>query len=274
MEHIQLDKEIAVEKINYKNPYDFAKLHRHSYYEFILFEIGTGGKQVIDFLEYENSSRSLFIIVPGQVHLLNRMVEENGILIQFSKAAFNQAVSPIKVDCFFNLILNTKIQLDKEKFNAVLYLFKKIEEVYESDSTLKRHKLFKLLGYLLIEIIEIIAQRKEISHIDNVAYKFLDAVHDNVKSIKSVQGYAKLLNVSTIVLVRKVSKHLGQTPLQVIHEVLLLEIKRLLMVEQLSHKEIAYVLNFDSQSSYSRFVKTHTSLSPSLLKKQLSQIAQ
>jgi AraC-like DNA-binding protein len=58
---------------------------------------------------------------------------------------------------------------------------------------------------------------------------------------------------------------LGKTALKLIHEELVLEIRRLLLLNQLSLKEIAYELNFDSPANFSGFIKANTGLTPTEL---------
>ena len=265
--------DVVVENIDYSNPYDFNKLHRHAYFEFILFEKGLGGKQIIDFQEYEISSRTLYLILPGQVHLMKRLPDENGILIQFGTSALAQSVAPLKIDHRFQLSSSTAIELSTSEFETVYGLFKRLQEVYHSNTLLRAHKLTHLLGCVLLEILETVKQNNRLSSPNNCAYQFLKAAEMHFKTIKTVRGYAELLNIPINKLSQKVKTHFGKSPLQIIHEILLVEIKRLMLVEQLSHKEISYQLNFDSQSSYSRFIKKHTLLSPSDLKEQLIQIA-
>lgn len=267
-------EEVVVAPIDHNNPYDFRKLHRHSYFEFLLFEEGHGGKQIIDFLEYNISDKSLYLVIPGQVHLVKRLPKENGILIQFSKSFLVQSISPYRIDYFFQFLTMSEIKLSGEQFDNLYPLFKKLKTVYDNNTSLRSHKLVRLLGYILMEIFEIISQKTDLSQPNNAAYQFLNAVEKHFKTIKTVKEYAALLNIPMNKLNQKVKIHLGKSPLQIIHEMLLVEIKRLLVVEQLSHKEIAYQLDFDSQSSYSRFIKKQTTLSPSALKEQLSQIAQ
>ncbi|MFN5318711.1 MAG: helix-turn-helix domain-containing protein [Bacteroidia bacterium] len=60
--------------------------------------------------------------------------------------------------------------------------------------------------------------------------------------------------------------------MQVIHNRILLEAKRLLLFEKGSHKEIAYDLGFDSPASFSAFIKLKTGHAPSELAKQLTEI--
>lgn len=61
-----------VKNIAHKNKYDFTVTHRHDYFEILLFKNGSGGTQIIDFSEYKINARDLFLVGPGQVHLLKR----------------------------------------------------------------------------------------------------------------------------------------------------------------------------------------------------------
>ena len=74
---------VQVRHIAHKNPYDFSKLHRHNYFEILLFHEG-GGENLIDFQKYEVRSNACYIIYPGQTHLLNRSPKSSGVLIQFN----------------------------------------------------------------------------------------------------------------------------------------------------------------------------------------------
>ncbi len=265
--------DIVVEYIDYPNPYDFKKMHRHTYFEFLLFEKGQGGKQIIDFKEYEVVSKSIYLVLPGQVHLMKRLPKENGILVQFSKSALIQSIAPYRIDYSLQFSSITELNLSDQQFQRLYPLFKQLKKVYQSNSLLSSYKLLQLLGLALLELLEIVALQKDLSPPNNCAYQFLNAVETHFRKIQTVKEYSRVLNTPINKLNAKVKNHLGKSPLQIIHEVLLMEIKRLMIVEQLSHKEIAYELNFDSQSSYSRFIKKQTALSPSQLKEQLRQIA-
>ena len=70
-------------------------------------------------------------------------------------------------------------------------------------------------------------------------------------------------------LTTEVRKRYGKSPLQIIHELLFVEIKRMLRVDGLTHKEISYRLNFDDQSSYTRFVRKMGDMTPTQLKQAL-----
>jgi len=52
----------------------------------------------------------------------------------------------------------------------------------------------------------------------------------------------------------------------------LLEIRRLLLLNELSLKEIAYELNFDTQGNFNAFVKAKTQMTPKELQKAVLEI--
>jgi AraC-like DNA-binding protein len=87
-----------------------------------------------------------------------------------------------------------------------------------------------------------------------------------------VQFYIDKLGSTEKRLAETTKKHTGLSPLQVIHNRILLEAKRLMLFEEISHKEIAYKLGFDSPASFSSFIKSKTGLSPIALVNQLAEI--
>ena len=80
------------------------------------------------------------------------------------------------------------------------------------------------------------------------------------------------MNITTDKLTLLCKETLATTPLKLIHEELLLEIKRLMVLGKLSLKEIAYELNFDNAANFSSFIKNSTNLTPSELQAQLTTI--
>ena len=105
--------------------------------------------------------------------------------------------------------------------------------------------------------------RKEIAN----GFKLL--VEKYFIEIRSVNDYAKKLNVSTKHLSEVVSKTFGRSPLQIIHDILLLEAKGQLYSTEKSVSEIAYDLKFDDPSHFAQFIKSRTGLSPQKLRKKL-----
>ena len=89
---------------------------------------------------------------------------------------------------------------------------------------------------------------------------------------RGVQFYIEKLITTEKKLSSTIKKHTGLSPLQVIHNRILLEAKRLLLFEETTHKEITYQLGFDSPASFSTFIKSKTGFAPSELTKHLAEI--
>lgn len=84
--------------------------------------------------------------------------------------------------------------------------------------------------------------------------------------------YADALGISSNKLGLETKRTLGKSPLKIIHHALILEIKRQLVFENKSHKQLAFDCYFDDLSTYSRFVKGQTGMNPTELKTHLMEI--
>jgi len=88
----------------------------------------------------------------------------------------------------------------------------------------------------------------------------------------SVSFYADKLYKAAKTLSNNFSK-LNTSPLQIIHDRIIIEVKRLLIYTDKTTKEIAYEVGFEDASHLSRLFKKHTTLSPSNFRKQLKETA-
>ena len=97
-------------------------------------------------------------------------------------------------------------------------------------------------------------------------------VETHFRTEHSVGFYAEKLFKSPKTLSNTFSKY-NKSPLQIIHDRIILEAKRLLIYSDKTNKEIAYELGFDDASHLSRMFKKHTNLSPTLFKKNSNLIS-
>ncbi|OJJ20956.1 hypothetical protein BKI52_10275 [marine bacterium AO1-C] len=261
------DQLIQVENIDYTNPYDYKKLHRHDYYEIILIEQG-GGKQVIDFEESQLKSWSVYVVFPGQVHLLQREPASKGWVLQFTHLALPEK----------NLPLHElgAITEDKNAFQELRSIFRALQDSLQ-DARIYAHSITQhYLHILLWKVLQLqssnTTDETPIAPTPGILKQFLSLLDQYLAQTRAVKQYADWLTITPKKLNELCKKHWGKTSLQVVHERLLLEIKRLLMTQNLSHKEVAYRLQFDSPAAFSAFVKKKTSLTPTELQYRLEQI--
>jgi len=265
---------ISVKEIQHKNPYDFTREHRHTYFEVFFFKSG-GGNQLIDFIKYPIKKESCYIVFPGQIHLMNREAKALGHLIQFNAETihYNQLNLLLQKLLFRN---NGAILFENQskKFNHFMQLVLIIEKSLAVKNNYSLETTSHLLHALLFELLnenttnEIIEQGTD----KKLLYQFQLMLEENFSSIHSVSKYASLLNSTEKKLSLLTKKYMGASPLQLIHARLILEIKRILLFEDASHKETAFNLGFDSAATFSQFIKNKTGYTPSELHSQLVEI--
>jgi len=256
---------LVIEALDYSNPYDFHKLHRHDYFEVILVREGKGN-QVIDFAEHAMSGGQIFSIYPGQVHLMNRETA-NGLLIQFRTEIF-EFLHPLK---HFQLYFShPSFVPDPALFDHLFGTTQQMQQLLKKPG-LAPISIYKVYSYLQIVLISLIEQYQ--LHADDQLHQlitqFLSLLTQHISTRKKVSEYAAMMNCSTEKLNKACKEILGKNALEIIHEALMLEIRRLLLLGRLSQKEIAYELNFDSPQNFSAFVKSKTGMSPSDLQTTL-----
>lgn len=262
------DKLLVIEPLDYNNPYDYHRPHRHDYFEVILVK-GGRGRQFIDFTEYNMGAGKMYAIYPGQVHLMHRN-SATGLLIQFRKDIF-KFLQPLK---HYQLYFPEQVfNLSRENF---LHLYEVTERMMRllDDRELSAFSLHKIYSYLQIVLISLpeVYQAKATLPDTGIVTRFLSLLSQHIGSCKKVSDYCGIMGCNAEKLNDACKESLGKTALKLIHEELLLEIKRLMLLDALSLKEIAFELNFDSQANFSGFIKTHTSLTPSLLQETLQRI--
>lgn len=262
------NKLLIIEPLDYPNPYDFHHLHRHDYFEIIFIKSGNGF-QVIDFEAANINPGQIFTIYPGQVHLLERNTAQ-GMIIQFRKNIF-EYIHPLKHPYLY--FEKPAFSPDAETFSHLYSLTENIFQLLQQKelSPLSIHKAYSYLQIILISLTEV--HRDTISpQKDHIVTQFLSLLPDNIKSKKKVSDYCDMMGCNADKLNAACKNGLGKTALKLIHEEMMLEIRRLLLLDELSLKEIAYELNFDSPANFSGFIKSNTGLTPTELQSSILKI--
>ncbi len=166
------------------------------------------------------------------------------------------------------------INLNQTESEVIQNSFKGILLEYERSSPEKNFILSNLLLILLLRIREIYRTRvKELnfykSRGEQLANAFKLLVEKRFIEHRNVKEYADKLNISSKYLSEVVQASFGRPPLQIIHDMLLLESKVQLRSTNKSVSEIAYTLKFDDPSHFTHFIKKRTGLTPLKLRQTL-----
>ncbi|XLS28313.1 helix-turn-helix domain-containing protein [Flavobacteriaceae bacterium M23B6Z8] len=159
---------------------------------------------------------------------------------------------------------------EAQSFNLLHQVF--LEEITTED-TIQAEMLRMLMARFMIKSTRILKQQKD-HRSDNLmdaktemlrTYNFL--VENHFKESHSVSFYADKMFKSPKTLANSFASS-GKTPLQIIHDRIVLEAKRLLYYTDKTAKEIAYEVGFEDASHLSRLFKKQTGLTPGAFKKQ------
>lgn len=264
---------IHVRPIEYKNPYDFTREHRHTYFEIMFFDTG-GGIQLIDFERFPAHADSCYIIFPQQIHHLKRN-NATGTVVQFTE----EIIPSIQVRNRLRQVLFGEkaaviFERNPGKMNEFRPLLGLLKAASEKTTMVSNEIALNYLQALLLQMVENRDSKSmaSVSEDQNLLFRFQQLLEEQYTYNHSVQEYVKQIGSTEKKLAAATKKFTGLSPLQVIHNRVLLEAKRVLLFEDSSHKEIAFRLGFDSPASFSQFVKNKTGFSPSELSTHLVNI--
>jgi AraC-like DNA-binding protein/mannose-6-phosphate isomerase-like protein (cupin superfamily) len=255
--------------------------HRHDFYEIIIFVKGSGIHH-IDWNPYPIKDQTVFVILPGTVHLLELHGEMQAYTICFEK----ELILSSEHTGLFSLLT----YIENHNFFMITdfsRLYSIVEQLIGDvqTNTTYQKELFK--AYIQILLIQIL-QYKEVPHKElppkveenntefdgknkfNPKLKaFKDLIDIHYKEHHSVHQYAALLAISTKHLNRTCKTLTGKTASTLIQERINVEAKRLLCNTNLSIKEIAFMLGFLESSHFSHFFSKQNGMFPRFFRKTM-----
>ena len=259
--------------------YDGIIPHRHNFYELLVFTEG-GGIHEVDFKNYNTKANSFHFVSPTQVHKL-KANKSKGFVLCFTNELMYSLLGKNKsfIDNFPFYNFNTCVpflQLDKKSFLDISQTITAIDSVFYSEHLFKQEIIRSYLHIVLLRIKEFFLQNKKVELSNEFSHNpriisFLSLIDKNYSSQLSIKNYSEKLNVSPNYLNALCKKETGKTAIQLIHERILLEAKRLLYSTNLSSKEISFSLNFEDVSYFNRFFKRNMSLTPLEYRQQFNK---
>ncbi|WP_235954613.1 helix-turn-helix domain-containing protein [Cyclobacterium salsum] len=256
-------------------PHETDRPHRHKYYEICVFITGAG-RHEIDFESHPIHSNSVHFLSPGQIHLISRENDYHGYLMVFSRDFYGLEAGQedilFALPFFNNPTLVPILNLSRDDFDELLHLIRSIRKEYLHwdgfTSEILRHFLqiflIKCKQYYLRYFAD---KNKTLDPHFALVQQFNALVEQQFRQVHQVQDYAAMMAMSPSVLNKHVKNITGFTAGEVILDRLMLQAKRYLIYTDLSNKEIAYQLNYQDPSYFSRIFKRKTGKSPSDFRK-------
>ncbi|GAA4734933.1 AraC family transcriptional regulator [Flavisolibacter ginsenosidimutans] len=240
-------------------------LHKHDFFFVLALQKGAGTHEV-DFIRYNISDDSIFILRPGQVHQLHLNAGSQGFLMEFDTTFYhpsdNQPNQRLKKASAKNFC-----ELETARFKKLFSLLTLVSEEFTS----KQEGYIEVIRATLdIFFIEFIRQsrgsqdltKKTNSYAQERLEDFLELLSVHITSQKQVSQYAELMRLSLYQLNAITKATIGKPALEVINEQIILEAKRYLLATPSQVKDIADRLGYEDISYFIRFFRKHTSYSP------------
>jgi AraC family transcriptional activator of pobA len=212
----------------------------------------------------------IYLIPPYRVHQLNK-AGKKGELISFKREILEEDDKEFLLDLF--KIFNVQgefscLRVDKEAATGLGSVYQILNEEYEKgrDNLVIVKALLKVFLLKLIQIKEHEFTGHDINQ--KRVYEFLMLLESNYLTVRNTDFYAGKLGISSKRLNQILKDKLDKTGMQLIHDRIILESKRLIIHSESTIKEISYDLGFSDRPYFSRFFKKQTGQTPDEFQKQ------
>lgn len=247
------------------SPYNF---HQIDFYMLFLFTEGQG-IHAIDFTDYTHHKGTLLSIRKDQIHKFYK-TKSKGYLLLFTDEFLIHYLEKKEVtksmQLFNELITSPKTQLNDIDFNEIHLIIKEINKEYFQINDEQTTGVISSLLHILISKIFRIKSKEEVTSFEKkylTEFMLLQKlVEANCFKTKKVYDYAKLMSVSTKTINNITKSVLHKSAKQFIDDIIITQIKRLLINTNLSIKEIAYECGFEETTNFYKFFKKNLAITP------------
>ncbi len=253
--------------------------HRHNYYEILVIMEG-GGQHEIDFQKYPLHSHSIHFLSPGQVHMISRQESYHAYEIIFDGNFYLLGMKDhetlLQQPFFHNNSPQPVLRLKKEEFEELLPPVRDMKNEFAKKRSITDEVIRSCLHIFFVRCQYYFNLRysPDSSAEDPeqlILNRFRKLVEKHFSTLHSVTEYATMLNLTPVSLNNRVKKGTGICARDIIIDRIILEAKRLLLFTDLTSKEIAYRLNYDEPSYFSRIFRKKTGVTPSLFRTEMKK---
>lgn len=255
----------------------YLEPHKNDHFCIIILETGKIDLQIEEKIHFLKAGK-ISTIFPDQIYFVSNASEDfTGKIILFEEVLFCSDILKNELSSYnVNLSANLNCTaLSGHEFELAMTLVKKIQNIYNNPSLVKKEQARFYIKIFLLGIIESIHGQHPVLHQKTNQHTYIDfkkLLNEQYKTERTVQYYASKLLITPKKLNAITKKHCGETAINAIHNRILTEIKRQLLFSDLSHKEIAFDLGFSSPSALNKFVRAKLKETPTELQQELAQI--
>lgn len=239
--------------------------HKHDYFVIIWVKNGVG-RHMVDFHEFKLNNDSILFLTPGQIHQLETTQVPEGYVISFHDDFFgvseNQRELLLQTGLFFNCSQFTPHRVDSQQAAVLGNLIAMMQKEVTESGYMHYESLRGLLQLFLIHCSRFWGQmNNDLPQSAKPAWltrRFLNLLEKNFKKMTKVRDYASLLVITPNHLNETIKTTTGFPASDHIKKRVVLEAKRLAVLENSTAKEIAYSLGFEDEAHFSKYFKNNS----------------
>ncbi len=262
---------VDLEDILIRKPKDHNQYEHHkiSFYVIILIT-DEKGKHSINYKDYKYKKGSVFTIRKNNIHKFYKS-NAKGKLLVFTEdfvVHYSDKMGNLKLFQLFNeMLVSPKLELKNSNFIEIESLFHQINKEHSEVKDSHSVEIIRTLIQVLIHQLFRIKSKAKNNDFGNQKYhlKFLslqELIEKDCFESKRVVYYANKMGVTSRTLNNITQSIIGKPTKAFIDEIVILQIKRLLINSQFSVTEIAYQAGFDDPTNFFKYFRKRTGLSP------------
>jgi len=226
-------------------------------------------KRKINQFEYIIKPHSLQLVNPGAIYSFKDITNASRtFVLLFNKSFIEENNLSLRIQdtlLDFHRKCQEDIVLESTQYADAVALYEQL-----SIELRTKNDDYKIMAKMLINQLLILLKRekkhcgrkKNQTRAQQICAEFLVLIEEHYWQKRSVKAYATLLGITPKHLSETVKSTLHHSTLSYIHVRIIKEIQYLLCFGEMSIKQIAYALNFETVSQLGRFFKRHEGLSP------------
>ncbi|WP_270087989.1 helix-turn-helix domain-containing protein [Sphingobacterium sp. SYP-B4668] len=211
---------------------------------------------------------TLLVLLPQSIiNLTNTSPDASFISILFRFETISDLILPTDYNFLKTLLHSPVIQLHQEDISISIRYLELLKDSCARTYSVFNESVVKYLLFSLIGQINIFYQQNETvlgppSKKDKIIFQFHNLVHQHYSTERTVHYYADQLKLTPRYLTTLIRLRTGKTISTVITELVIIKAKSYLYASDLTIYQIAELLHFADASTFCRYFKKYTDLSP------------
>ncbi|GAA3515211.1 helix-turn-helix domain-containing protein [Aquimarina addita] len=216
----------------------------------------------------------LWFVVPGQVFSWVRDKKTVGYHIQFRKEFISKTIVNLTEEFpFLKLVENSVFLMKSEEQKSLELDMQRMYSIFQNPHPYQEKMLEGMLISVLYNCKSVYERYKttesHLSRAQVLTQQFQQLVDKLYVDSKRVSDYASKLNVTSNHLTTTIKRITGKTAKDIIQQRVFLESKTMLSFTAMDVAEIAYQLNFQEPTHFTRFFKKISGITPNKFRQSL-----